>query len=533
MAALRTRAPRTKGGSPPRSTPARSSRCCGRPRRRWPAARGASTTPASRAPTFSLELRLRAARTSTRALDARCSATGSRRCRTSSRRRGTRSFDPTRQRRGADPGRHPRAAAPRASTGRWSGRREPSRPRPTSRRCARGRVRGKRASRAAGHARPRGGPALAVWQRPLEALRRPALAPSSTRSRCACARPTSAALLGEDRRAIAVVHDPRMRAAASRASLGIGKGRAGPGGPRRRRRRGARPTATANGAVHASTARPSPLPGWPAPAPAPCALGLRRTPAGRAGAVPAARDPIVTPPAVGDLDGDGRPEVVAVALTGRVYVFDADGRLRAGLAADARRRRGRPERAAARPALHPAAEPGRVRPAVAGAAARRLAARRRLQSAWDGRAVRVRRRRAGRARAGPSTPRCPPGTVPRPRVKHVRDRKLVAPPTLADLDGDGQLGGRRQEPGVRARPTRTSSASARRSSCRPSTATARRIRAGRGCAAGRCGCRACSGAYGTAQDFVTEGGDAAPRPPIWTATAPTSCSSRWSSPRRR
>jgi hypothetical protein len=50
----------------------------------------------------------------------------------------------------------------------------------------------------------------------------------------------------------------------------------------------------------------------------------------RAGAVPAARDPVAAPVAIGDLDGTAGPEVVATSLGGRAYVFGADGRLRPG-----------------------------------------------------------------------------------------------------------------------------------------------------------------------------------------------------------
>jgi hypothetical protein len=241
-------------------------------------------------------------------------------------------------------------------------------------------------------------------------------------------------LLGEDRRAISVVHDPAWRRGFPRF-LGLGNGVSpvpadvdGDGGEDL-------VLADGGGAVHVLDRRGRELPGWPARTSV-LRLGLRRTPAGRAGAVPVTRDPVGVPPAVGDLDGDGRPEVVATSLTGRVYVFDHRGRLRAGwprqvgaTAAglgvpppDAPYTR-LPSRGAFAPAVL-APLPGGSRLDV-------------LQSAWDGRLYAF----AADGRAVPGWPvdaELPAGTIPAGAV-HVRDRKLVAPPTLADLDGDGQV----------------------------------------------------------------------------------------------
>ncbi len=241
-------------------------------------------------------------------------------------------------------------------------------------------------------------------------------------------------LLGEDRRAISVVHDPAWRRGFPRF-LGLGNGVSpvpadvdGDGGEDL-------VLADGEGAVHVVDRRGRELPGWPARTSV-LRLGLRRTPAGRAGAVPVTRDPVAVPPAVGDLDGDGRPEVVATSLTGRVYVFDHRGRLRAGwprqvgaTAAglgvpppDAPYTR-LPSRGAFAPAVL-APLPGGSRLDV-------------LQSAWDGRLYAF----AADGRAVPGWPvdaELPAGTIPAGAV-HVRDRKLVAPPTLADLDGDGQV----------------------------------------------------------------------------------------------
>ncbi|MDX6556301.1 MAG: cell wall-associated protease, partial [Miltoncostaeaceae bacterium] len=133
-------------------------------------------------------------------------------------------------------------------------------------------------------------------------------------------------LMGEDRRAFTVVHDPSWRPGFPRFE---GLGKESPPVPADITGDGAQELVFGDGAgaVHAVDGRGRELPGWPART-RPLDLGLQQTPAGRAGAVPFARDPVATPVAVGDLDGDGRPEVVATSLTGRIYAFDAHGRLR-------------------------------------------------------------------------------------------------------------------------------------------------------------------------------------------------------------
>jgi Subtilase family len=84
--------------------------------------------------------------------------------------------------------------------------------------------------------------------------------------------------------------------------------------------------ATADGVVHAFRPDGSEAPGWPV-------LGDRLplhtgAPAFRSGAVSpdASRGAFLASPAVGDLDGDGVPEVAAADFEGRVYAWTADGR---------------------------------------------------------------------------------------------------------------------------------------------------------------------------------------------------------------
>jgi hypothetical protein len=231
---------------------------------------------------------------------------------------------------------------------------------------------------------------------------------------------------GEDRRTAFVVHDPTLRPGFPR--------RVAPGewaqpvmadldGDRRLELIVGDP----DGRVHAVTTTGRELPGWPAST---SPLALAPTPAARAGAVPRAHEPILSPTAVGDLDGDGKLEVVAVSTSGRLYAFDRGGRLLAGwpktLGAPGAPGRPRPHTrppslgAYAAPVLAPL--PGGSKLDV-------------LQAAWDGHLYAFDAR--GRALPGwPVDARTPAKAIPASHTL-VDDSKLVATPTLADLDGDG------------------------------------------------------------------------------------------------
>ena len=138
--------------------------------------------------------------------------------------------------------------------------------------------------------------------------------------------------MGEDRRAVAVFHDPSIRPGFP-VKLVDG---APVASPELSDLRGNGKLdiifGDSNGYIHAidpDTGRE--LPGWPAHT-EPVGLGLARASgAGAAGAVPArAYEPILAPAAVGDLTGDGAQDVVVTSESGRVYAFNRFGRLRPG-----------------------------------------------------------------------------------------------------------------------------------------------------------------------------------------------------------
>ena len=333
-------------------------------------------------------------------------------------------------------------------------------------------------------------------------------------------------LTGEDRRAVAVVHDPAWRGGFPRF-LGLGKGVSpvpadvdGDGADDL-------VLADSGGAVHVVDRRGRALPGWPARTRV-LRMGLRRTPAGRAGAVPVARDPVAVPPAVGDLDGDGRAEVIATATSGRVYVFDRRGRLRPGW----------PRQVGATAAGLGVPPPDAPYTRLPSRGRSRRPCWRRCPAArgWTccragGTAGSTRSAPTGaRCRAGPSTPSCRPARSRRARSTCATAsswRRRRSPTSTATGRSRSWSRARSSRSG-----SRTSSASARPSTCRPSRRTAPRIPAVPGCPAGPCACRACS-ARTARRRTSSPRARTRRRPPTSTATAPTRSSSRWSSHRRR
>ena len=153
--------------------------------------------------------------------------------------------------------------------------------------------------------------------------------------------------------------------------------------------------------------------------------------------VPGGSEPITSNVAVGDLDGNGKQWIVAATTTGSVYAWDSRGRRRAGF----------PKRLAAGVAKPPVPRPKKPYtrdPAVGSFAAPVLGnidGRRGLeivQAAWDGHLHVF--GRGGRELPGWPVKVVLPDGYESPQGQFlVNDHKLQGTPALADLDGDDRL----------------------------------------------------------------------------------------------
>lgn len=231
--------------------------------------------------------------------------------------------------------------------------------------------------------------------------------------------------VGEERRSIAVHHDPTAlsgfpkligpsgEAAPALADL-EGKGRLDI------------VFGDADGVIHAidpQTGRD--IPGWPVTTDA---TAVQRQHPG----VNPGHEPVIAPAAVGDLDHNGSLEVVVTSLRGKVYVFDAGGKRRAGwpkvmadgVAMPPRPRPSLPhtrlpqQGATAAPVLYPL-QGGKQLDVI--------------QAAWDGR-LHVWQPDGSNAPGWPVEVK-PPDGPPDPGHFYINDHKLDAPPAVALLDG--------------------------------------------------------------------------------------------------
>ncbi|MEO5874226.1 MAG: FG-GAP-like repeat-containing protein, partial [Streptosporangiaceae bacterium] len=233
--------------------------------------------------------------------------------------------------------------------------------------------------------------------------------------------------VGEERRAIAVHHDPALRAGFP-MKLGIGNESQPALADLQGTGRQAIVYGDGDGVVHARdgiTGRE--LPGWPATTAA--TVPHRAYPG-----VDPGHEPVVAPVAIGDLFHDGRLQVTVTSTTGRTYVYDASGTLLPGWpkTLDA----GVTKPAIPRPALKYTRLPAQG--ATASPVLVDLDGDGRLnvvQAGWDGRL------HAWRP-DGTAVPGWPVevtvGQAPPEGYVRINDHKLPGTPAVADLDGDGK-----------------------------------------------------------------------------------------------
>ncbi len=236
--------------------------------------------------------------------------------------------------------------------------------------------------------------------------------------------------VGEERRAIAVHHDPSLLRHFPRRIDAGGEAQAALVDLQGRGHLAA-VFGDSDGRVHAvDGVSGRELPGWP--------VKTNETEVTRPHrGINPGHEPLVANVAVGDLDHDGRLWVVATSTTGRVYVFNDRGR----------RRRGWPikmARGVVTPAIPRPAQPFTRLPHTGATAPPVLYDLDRdgkleiVQAAWDGHLYAWHAN--GRSLKGwPVKVKLPKGEQPPPgRPDLIDDHKLDTPPAIADLDGDGK-----------------------------------------------------------------------------------------------
>jgi hypothetical protein len=236
--------------------------------------------------------------------------------------------------------------------------------------------------------------------------------------------------VGEDRRSIAVQHDPSWL-------KGFPK-RIGPGGEAQTalvdlqgKGRLAAVFGDSDGVVHAVDGKTGEeLHGWPVKTNPTKVTHEHR-------GIDPGHEPVLDNLAVGDLDHDGELSVVAVSTAGRVYVWDARGKARKGWPKALDSGVEKPD--FPRPDLpftrlpHQGATAPPVLYDLDGDDKLEI-----IQAGWDGR-IHVWRPDGSKLPGWPVEVKLPDGhSSPPGRDKLISDHKLITPPSVADLDGDGK-----------------------------------------------------------------------------------------------
>jgi hypothetical protein len=193
----------------------------------------------------------------------------------------------------------------------------------------------------------------------------------------------------------------------------------------------------ADGDVYAFDHRGQPLPGWPVHTrPSVKVNEYQNAAAYRRVAVP--REPVITPPAVGDLFGNGQLEVVVTGADGNVYAWSSGGKLLPGFPASTARH------------LVPYGVPTRIlngrtnqRGTYSAPVLADLDGHGRLeilQSSWDGWLYAI--RPDGSDQPGwpvhPSIPATVAASLTSQGYTYYDDQRLIAPPAVGDITGNGQ-----------------------------------------------------------------------------------------------
>ena len=232
--------------------------------------------------------------------------------------------------------------------------------------------------------------------------------------------------MGEERRSIAVHHDPSLRAGFPR--------KLGPGGesqPVLADLQGTGKEAIifgdSDGRVHALNGHGRELPGFPV------LTNPTQVTKSHKGVNPG-HEPLFTNLAVGDLDHNGKQWIVGTSSAGRVYVWDSHGHRRAGWpkALDA---------GVAKPVI-PRPNSPFTRPPIMGATAPPVLGDLNgdgtleiIQSGWDGR-IHAWKPDGQNLPGWPVEVTLPPGATPPAGQVLINDHKLDLPPALAQLDSD-------------------------------------------------------------------------------------------------